>query len=255
MGTSSSSRGPGSNSPLVPPWADSEPDTPQPEPESQRFREFRTRLGQFVSDGGTDDAKLRSALISYAGKASGGAAVGSRRFGAMALAGGNLFDAMAAMRQGEAPNLPGVDLGMLIGRSTDVVIGLLVNALVPMNGDSDRIRVALNDALSEALVGQDEFDFNNITDDIMADMMIAYLTECVFEQIILDSRDAFSKAANAAQAIQAEQAMRALVRAAVDMHMTPFLVGNVTTLNGRIIKDVQLRAIRDIWTEWEGYEP
>jgi len=154
MGTSSSSRGPGSNSPLIPPWADSDPDKPQPQPEEQRFRGFRTQLGQFVSGGGRDDAKLRSALGNYARKASGGGAVGPRRFGAMASVGGTLFDAMAALRDGQDPGLPGIDLGTLDGLATDVAIGMLVQALVPVNGDAERIRVALNDALSEALVGQ-----------------------------------------------------------------------------------------------------
>jgi len=254
MGTSSSSKGPGSNSPLVPPWADSDPSVPLPQPEAQRFREFRTHLGHFVSGGGNDGTKLHAALGSYARKATGGNAVGARRFGAMASAGGALFDAMSALRDGQEPNLTGVDLGTINGRPTEVAIGMLVEALVPMNGDAERIRVALNDALSEALVGQEEFDFNNITDDIIAEMMIAYLTECLFEQIILDSRDAFSKAKDAGQTDQAEKAMRALVRAAADKHMAPLLTGNIRTLNGRMVRDVQLRAIKDIWGEWEAYE-
>ncbi|MBY6266566.1 hypothetical protein EI613_32485 (plasmid) [Azospirillum sp. 412522] len=172
----------------------------------------------------------------------------------MASAGGALFDAMAALRDGQDPNLPNVDLDTLNGRPTQVAIGMLVKALVPVNGDAERIRVALNDALSEALVGQEEFDFNRITDDIIAETMIAYLTECIFEQVILDSRDAFAKARNAGQADRAEKAMRVLVRAATDKHMAKLLTGNVRMLNGRMVRDVQLHAIKDIWAEWEAYE-
>lgn len=254
MGTSSSSSGPGGKSPLVPPWADSEPNAPLPESEGQRFREFRTHLGKFVSGGGSDGERLRTALGSYARKATGGGSVGSRRFGAMASAGGALFDAMAALRDGQDPGIPGIDLGMLEGRPTQVAIDLLVNALVPLNGDADRIRVALNDALSEALEGQADFDFNNITDDIIADMMIAYLAECIYEQVVLDSNDAFAKATDPAQYDRAEKAMRGLIRAAADKHMAPLLTGNVRTLNGRMVRSAQLRAIKDIWVEWEAYE-
>lgn len=253
MGTSSSSNGPGSNSPLVPPWADSDPDAPLPEPESQRFREFRTNLGKFVSGGGVDGERLRTALGSYARKATGGGGVASRRYGAMAASGGALFDAMAALRDGRDPNLPGVDLDTLVGRPTRVFIDMLVNALVPPNGDADCIRVALNDALSEALEGQAEFDFDNITDDIIADTMIAYLTECIYEQVMLDSNDAFAKATDPAQYERAEKAMRNLIRAAVDKYLAPLLTGNVRTLNGRMVRDVQQRAIRAIWAEWEAY--
>lgn len=254
MGTSSSSRGPGSNSPLVPPWADTEPNAPLPQPERQRFREFRTQLGQFVSSGGSDDAKLRSALNNYAQRATGGRAIGPRRFGAMANTGGALFGVMAALRDGQNPNLPGLDLDTLNGQPTQVVIGMLVQALVPVNGDAERIRVALNDALSEALVGLEEFDFNHITDNIIADMMISYETECIFQQVIMDSRDAFAKATDAGKVDRAEKAMRSLIRAAVDKHLAPLLGGNVRTLNSRMVRDIQLHAIRDIWAEWEEYE-
>lgn len=254
MGTSSSSSGPGSNSPLVPPWADSEPDAPCPEPEEQRFREFRFHLGKFVSGGGSDGERLQRAMGNYARKATGGGATASRRFGAMASAGGMLFDAMAALRDGQDPNLPGVDLGTLEGRPTQVAIDLLVNALVPPNGDADRIRVALNDALSEALEGQANFDFNQITDEIIAEMMIAYLTQCLYEQVVLDSDEAFTKATDPSQYDRAEKAMMGLIRAAADKHMAPLLTGNVRTFNGRMVREVQLRAIRDIWAEWEAYE-
>lgn len=253
MGTSSSSRGPGGNSPLIPPWADSEPNSPQPEPEAQRFRGFRTHLGQFVSGGGSDQTKLRSALGNYARKATGGGTIGPRRFGVVASVGGALFDAMAALRDGQDTGLPGIDLGKINGLPTDVVIGMLVQALIPVNGDAERIRVALNDALSEALVGQEEFDFNSITDDVMADMMVAYLCEAIFEQIILDSCDAFAKAQDTGQADRAEKAMHALVYAAADKHMAPLLAGNIRTLNGRMVRDAQMRAIKDIWAEWEEY--
>ncbi|WP_431858758.1 hypothetical protein [Azospirillum sp.] len=252
MGTSTSSRGPGTNSPLVPPWADSDSQAPLPEPEPQRFRGFRTKLGQFVSDGDRDD--LRSALGRYARTATGGRTVGPRRFGAMARSGGALFDAMAALRDGRDPGVPGIDLATLNGRDTDLVIEALVDALLPPNGDADRIRVAMLEALSEALEGMEEFDSNNITDDIIVDMMLAYVTQCIYEQIVLDSRDAFAKAAAAGRVEQAEKAMRELVRSAADKHMAPLLAGNVRTLNGRMVEAVQLRAIADIWAEWEAYD-
>ncbi|WP_444547572.1 hypothetical protein [Pseudomonas syringae] len=53
MGTSTSSKGPGGNSPFVPGWVDTEgqqvPDAPP-----QRFKDFRTSLGRFVSTGDGD---------------------------------------------------------------------------------------------------------------------------------------------------------------------------------------------------------
>lgn len=45
MGTSQSSTGPGGGSPLVPPWADDQPQQPLPPPQERRFAPFRESLG------------------------------------------------------------------------------------------------------------------------------------------------------------------------------------------------------------------
>jgi hypothetical protein len=251
MGTSTSSQGPGSGSPLVPPWADTDGQGPGPVPEPQRFRGFRTNLGKFVSGG--DQADLLAALRGYAGSATGGSAVGPRRFGSMARAGGALFDALSALRDGR--EVAGIDLGSLIGRDTGTAIDAIVRALVPADGDADRVWVAMNEALSECLEGLDEFDFAHITDEMIINTMLTYVAHCVFEQIVLDSRDAFAKARVPDRLEQAERALQAVVRAATDMHLAPLLSQNVPTLNGAQVEAAQLRAIQEVWAAWEGYEP
>ncbi len=50
MGTSASSKGPRSTSPLVPAWADADPEAPLPPPEGQRFRAFRTEFGRVAGE-------------------------------------------------------------------------------------------------------------------------------------------------------------------------------------------------------------
>lgn len=87
MGTSTSSKGPGGNSPFVPGWVDTDGQQ-VPEAPPQRFKDFRTNLGRFVSTG--DGDYLRSAISSYAGGATGGSGIGPARFGSMAGAGGAL---------------------------------------------------------------------------------------------------------------------------------------------------------------------
>jgi hypothetical protein len=254
MGTSASSRGPDGKSPLVPPWADTDGQGPGPQPDPQRFRSFRTSLGKFVSGG--DTKNLRRAIGHYAGTATGGPAVGPRRFGGMARSGGALFDTLSALRDGgDARAESGVDLSGLNGQDTDVAIEAIVNALTPQDGDADRIRVAMTEALSECLEGLDEFDFAHITDDMLVDVLLAYVRNCVFEQIILDSRDAFAKAAAAGRVEQAEEDLRQLVSATTDKHMRPLLAGNIPTLHSRQVEAAQLSAIKEAWAEWEGYEP
>lgn len=52
MGTSTSSKGPGSKSPLVPSWADNDGQGPGNNQLEQRFRGFRAALGHAASAGG-----------------------------------------------------------------------------------------------------------------------------------------------------------------------------------------------------------
>lgn len=249
MGTSTSSKGPGGESPLVPPWADTDNQGPGPTPSPQRFREFRKNLGKFVRAG--DQNYLRSALSQYASTATGGSAVGPRRFGAMARAGGALYDVLASVQSG-AQSI-GINLESLNGRDTDLVISILVEALVPNDGDADRIRVALNEALSECLEGFSEFDFAHITDDMVVQLMLAYVSRCVFGQVVLDSKDAFAKALTPQQAEVAENTLFELVKSATDKHMRPLLAGNPRALGRSQIEAAQISAIKEVWTEWEAY--
>jgi len=249
MGTSTSSRGPGSNTPLVPPWADTDGQGPGPTPPPQRFKEFRKSLGKFVSNG--DRAELQNAVGRYAKSATGGSTVGPRRFGAMAHAGGALFDVLANLRDGISP--VGLNLARLDGIDTDLAIEAIVQALVPSNGDADRIRAAMNEALSECLQGYDDFDFSRITDEMLIEVMLVYVRQCVFQQIVLDSRDALGKAEESGRIEEAERELLALVGAATETHMRPLLSGDMRVIDSTQIEQAQLQAIRDIWIEWEEY--
>lgn len=87
MGTSQSSTGPGGGSPLVPPWADDQPQQPLPPPQERRFAPFRESLGNAVSNGNRAD--FRKTIGHYARKASGGSSSAARRLGSVTQAGGD----------------------------------------------------------------------------------------------------------------------------------------------------------------------
>lgn len=251
MGTSTSSRGPNNNSPLVPPWADVDGAGPGPEPQPNRFRGFRTSLGRFVSSG--DRAYLHKALRGYARSATGGSAVGPRRFGAMAQAGGGLFGVLNQLRND--PANAHVNLLALVGHTTQEAISAIVDALVPENGDADRIRAALNEALATCLDGEAVFDFNNITDEVLMDVMVAYAAQCVFEQVVMDSDRAFAKAETPRQAEDAERDLFELVRVVTEKYMRPLLERQLQAMTNDQMEAAQLAAIREVWREWEDYQP
>lgn len=250
MGTSTSSRGPSNGSSLVPPWADVDGVGPGPAPDPNRFQGFRTTLGRYVASGDTND--LRKALRRYASTATGGAAVGPRRFGAMAQSGAAAVDLLNQLRTN--PGALPLNLRALAGRSTREAIDALVDVLVPENGDADRIRTALNEALVVCLEGLTTFDFASITDDMLAQLMVEYVAFCVFEDIMLSSRDAFTKTRDAEQASLRENHLLSLVKAVVDKKMQPLLTTSAAAMSTAQLQAVQIDAVREVWREWEAFE-
>lgn len=250
MGTSQSSTGPGGSSPLVPPWADDQPQHPQIAPEPARFMAFRQSLGRFVSGGDRND--LKSAVGHYARKGSGGGGSAARRMGNVTQAGAGLFGTLAG-----APAASGettVDLGSLAGLPCELAISSITQALTTDDGDSEKIRAAMNHALAEALDGVETFDPQCITDDVIIDTMIGYLAESIFLQMVMDSNKAWNKADTPFQAIRAETELRELIKVVVDKHMAPKLVGSVRNFSRQQMAQIERQAIIDAWKEWEAYD-
>ncbi|MCG8614312.1 MAG: hypothetical protein MI864_27685 [Pseudomonadales bacterium] len=250
MGTSQSSTGPGGSSPLVPPWADDQPQQPQTAPQPARFMAFRQSLGRFVSGGDRND--LKSAVGHYARKSTGGGGSAARRMGSVTQAGAGLFGALAGVPA--APGESSVDLGSLAGLPCELAISAITQALTTEDGDSDKIRAAMNHALIEALDGVETFDLQCITNDVIVNTMIGYLAESIFLQMVMDSNKAWNKAETPSQAIRAETELRELIKVVVDKHMAPKLAGNVRNVSRQQMAHIERQAIIDAWKEWESYQ-
>jgi hypothetical protein len=172
----------------------------------------------------------------------------------MSGAGGVLYDVMSDLRRGgtgEAAS--GVDLSSLNGMDTKVAIQEIVRILTPENGDAEKIREAMQVALSECLEGMEEFDPSRITDAMLVDMLVIYLRECVFQQIILDSDRAFQKTDDPIRVVEAEQELQELINIVVDKHLRPIFSSKAKPLTRVEVDRIQRQAIADVWSEWEGY--
>lgn len=248
MGTSTSSKGPHSKSPLVPSWADKDGQGPGDNQLDQRFRGFRSALGHAATSGSPTD--LKQALGRYAKNATGGKINGPRRFGSMVGAGGAFFDTLQSIQTGQNSN--SLKISDLQGQPVDIAIDKIIESILDIDGDSERIRTSLNQALSESLDGLNTFDFSKITDDLIIDMMLNYTTHCIFEQIILDSKASLDKADTPEKIEKLEVDLLELIKASVDIHMKNHLDQNLNSLTRQDIEQIQINAIKDIWTEWEG---
>lgn len=252
MGTSQSSSGPGGSSPLVPPWADDEPQKPLPTPPGARFKPFRQSLGRFLKTNNQSD--LRSALGHYASKGTGGGGLASRRLGSVTNAGATLYGMLASLAESKVPPDVSIDLDDLRGQPCDIAIDIITRSLATNDGDTEKIRVAMNHAFVDALDGIAVFDPTNITDDIIITIMINYLSEAVFLQIVMDAGEAWTNAETATQVVTAENTLRELIKVIVDKNMAPRLKKNTRTFTKQEMKTLQREVIKIVWIEWEGYQ-
>ena len=287
MGTSSSNKGPRPGSPLVPPWADppsdedepSDPlddegdgneeaqdpprddeapndspsgDQPAEEPlEAQRpltlnLTGFRRTLGNAVSGG--SGGGLRKALRTYA-KATGGGGVAARRLGSPLKTGGRVHS-LFGTGTATGPNGQTLTLASLDGLSVRVALDRIVSALVPMDGERDKVAAALQHALSTALGGAETFDQSAITPDVVTDVMVVYLRDVIFQTVISDSGRAFQRSEDLGQIADMERGLLALVDQVVnDQGRAP--LAEAGGLDEARIVALEARIVAEVWDVWE----
>ena len=246
MGTSQSSVGPNGRSPLLPSWVDNN-QAQLKTPDPQRLKGLRQAIGRAVRGGGRDD--VRKALGHYARKASGGKHTAVQKLGKITQAGASLFGIFSDNQQQQYS----VNLHSLNGQPCDEAINQITELLAGHHGDSDKIRSAMNIALSEALEGMTTFDENSISVEVIAKMMICYLTESIFLQIAHDAGKAWKKGDNPVQIAEVENALRQLIREVVDITLAPKFTDDICQLTTEQMQEIQNQAILEIWAEWEDY--
>lgn len=253
MGTSGSSKGPKSTSPLVPDYADATPGVPLPAPEGQRFRGFRTEFGHLAA--GSGGASLRTALGKYARQATHGAAVGPRRFGPAYTAGAELIGALGDLRAGgTGENATGTDLSRLVGQPMDYAAQEIARALAPDNADADQIAAAIQEAIAETLPEVEVFDPSLISLDQMIQLMVEFFSRILFQEITNSAGDAWNKSPTPQQTARLEAELLELVRVTVDKHLSPPLSSGLERLSKAQIETIERTALQEVWREWEAYQ-
>lgn len=250
MGTSTSSKGPNGKTPLVPSWAN---DGGSIEcGEDNNLGDFRGYLGKAANKpAGSSGTNLRKAIGHYAKNATGGKSVAPKRYQKLIAAGGSLFDLFQNIQAGN--DYLDLKISDLNGQPIDIVIDKIIENLLVIDGDSERIRASLNQSLAECLDGREEFDFNDISSDMIINLMLNYTEQFLFQQIILDSRAAFDKADTPENIANLEQDLHSLIKSSVDRHMSTQLKNSANSLTRNDIERIQMKALEDIWGEWEDY--
>lgn len=253
MGTSASGKGRKNQSPIVPEYADANPEQPLPEPEGQRFRGFRTEFGRAVAGSGT--GSFVSALGKYARDSTGGVSFGPRRFGPAYSAGGALIGLLNELQAGgTGENSTGIDLSGLLGLPVGQVTEAIAQALAPPNADQDLIRIAMQEALADVLPDVASFDPAALQPDDLIALLVEFFSRVLFQEVTSDAGDAWNKSDDPARSVEAENELMDIIRASVDRHLSPSLAAGIGNLSRAEIEQLERKAVDDVWSEWERYE-
>ena len=222
MGTSASSKGPGPNVPIVPPWVEdptappAPPNAPPPAPpplaQPRRFRPARTALGRWSREGSEEN--LRRGLGHYTRSGMGGAANATSRMAGSASSAGAIYEALTALAANQPlPPQYGIQQGQISGLSQAEIIDALVDALCPVDGTQDA--EASRDSAARALceIVDEGGDVTDLSQDQIDWVVQTFLGNEIAHRIALDVGMAvLDKAPSAKMGQQRLEEMQAYVR-------------------------------------------
>lgn len=280
MGTSQSSKGPGSGVPMVPSWVDNPPpeapqgdDTTSPDDiagmgddgkvptppaaplaPNRRWLGVRRSLGDFASSG--DIGKLRTGFGRYARDGYGGSRTAARRLGGTAATAGALGSALDALAAGQ-PVEPGspLDPTLLAGRSVDEIMDAVVEAVRPVDGtqDAEASRAAIRDALAELLTRFPNADLLGLTPEQREFAIERFTAHDVFRRFDLDVGQSIrEKAPNVTTGLARLKQARDYVKETVAAAFRKLRDGGKALTAGRI-SEVVRDALRETFDVFEGY--
>lgn len=215
MGTSGSSSGSGSGTPLVPTWLD-EPDSgplpgddghalpiddtdnggqntqpdgqngnkkpPIPTPvQAERFRSARTNFSHFASSGGSDRKALRRAARDYVRNGTGGSKNAVRRMAISRAAAGNAIGVFRGLqRDGVQETLRRLNLQNLSGGSVQDIFTGLTEVVCQDGGPIDE--AIARDAWLETIAELDQFgidDLDGLTTDQIRELFLTFVAHTI----------------------------------------------------------------------------
>ena len=252
MGTSQSKPNAPPGAPFIPPWADQDPPPPEPAPymppnhtvplpqeplpepaPPRRYAGFRLALGRFASTGDRRDA--RTALGHWARRSTGGSRASAARISRAARSGGTALAGFARAGAGQPPVPGALDIRSLAGLSVHTAIDHIVDSFCPPGIlDEDIARIAIGEALANALSGTDTFDPNMINANAVRVATLTFVAELVFVSVAGDGGKALAAAPTPTLAAQREADIRSLIREVADVKGTPILIdaNNMLTPEG-----------------------
>jgi len=157
---------------------------------------------------------------------------------------------------GDGAEWLGFNISEIVGNDVDDVIDVIVNALCPPGGvpDDEAIRQGMDQALSNCMEIQENFDPTALTQEMIAGLLMEYLSEEVFLRIVNDSGDAFNKPEDAVDAVQAENDLREFINSVVDVLAGPRFQDGLFKVRADDWESILQEIIQEVFAEFEEYD-
>ena len=292
MGTSASSKGPGSGVPMVPPWVPASAPPPPPEEEGvnlsagaeedsgspeldqsksvavplpsapviapvappRRFNSARRNLGDFAHTG--DTAAMRRGVGQYFRSGYGGGSRAVARFGGTASPANAIYGALSNVAAGQ-PSGPGspLDPALLAGRSAREVVDAVVEAVRPADGtqDAEAERASAKDALSELLTQFPDADLLSLSEEQRELVTERFVAIDVFRRVQLDlGKTIQDKAPTAAAGLARLKEVKDYVKETVAAAFRKLKTAGTRITKGSVNQVVRA-ALLDAFAVFEGY--
>lgn len=240
MGTSTSSKGPGSGVSLDPPWLDDVVGSigggavlpkdgnaapPAAEPAGtappNRYGDARRAFGKFAKTGNTQ--QLRNAIGHYSHRGSGGASAAASRMRASTSAGAALFSFLNTVSQGAtAEARKWVDDLRATNPSAEDVVDAIVRELAPPGGSADEesLRDSMDQALSDLIKDDPAIDPLSMRVDNIWELMKGYLAIEAGNRLCFDLGPIFeSSQIDPRTAVHREKEMRRFLKNEIGAHV------------------------------------
>jgi hypothetical protein len=283
MGTSGSSKGPGANVPMVPPWVPeipAQPPTPpatagpeggdassentpvpsipaaQPMPAplapAGRFAGARRSFGDFAKSG--DTKAMRRGLGHYVKKGYGGGGGATQRFGGTVSSAGTLYGVLSTPA-GTPTGAPGreFDPAVFAGRSAREIMDAIVESVRPADGtqDAEASRKAIKDALSDLLDAYPEANPLELNEDEKGFVIEQFVAIDVYQRLCLDIGEHIQTNAPTPRAAGARfKEIKAYIREVVANSFRKLKAAGEKLTTGRI-KNIVTAALRNTFAVFE----
>lgn len=291
MGTSQSSNGSPSGTPMVPPWTPDIPLSQQPEtgvdrdmsddsPDSDstspadgnegssdqegnkdspiappsRFRGARRNMSDYARTG--DSSSMKKGLGQYVRKGYGGSATATKRLASTAKIAQSLFSALSTGDNNSYSKEGGrLDPTALSGKTAYEVMDIIVEAVAPVDGtqDTEASRESIKDALADLLNTHPDADLNDLSAEQKELAIERYVAGDVFRRIDLDLGKCIrEKALNTSSALERLKEVKNYVRETVSSSFRSLKETGQVIINNTVISIVQ-NAIKETCEVFEGY--